>query len=562
MALTFSYNNGDISDRGNWIVGEEITTSVFNELYGASLRADRWTQKSTNVKKDPYFDFYMKHNLVNIYKSESLTALYSGGDVSDDDGAEDTFFLDGATRNTCNTSSVSTSVGGYATIDNLDLTQFPDGSSSDTSDYIVYSERVNDVTKWDYMGIRIGTDASNYFYSYVYATYLDNGFNHRAVEKSDFNETGSPSWDDINYVAIRALSDDTVSAENEWITLIDIQMVRNDGDDFPNPIMRLDKDGALYSVDDNPVNYINLKQERGTLGFSRGSNGTTSAILKLTEKTVNSCYSQAIFRAGFDNEGLGLGFKIDTSNYINAYIDSGTFKLDVYEAGVLTDSDSQALTNTIQKFDIYRIALEILEDTVVAEITANGETHCLTAETSLTDEGHIVINQPTVDSFGIALDYSVSNERVEVQRYPQLILQRTYQSITTQEDTELTTILEPNKLYDIKLEMALRISSGTGNANVDWNTTGDIEQVTYRKTLGMAENETDPYGCTMRTGVHNLATDVTYGMTTSNTTIYESAVVKTGALGGRLTVRVAQDASETVIVNGLGSTLKVTEIKC
>lgn len=554
------FNYLKISDKYNFVVSDEITTSIFNELYGAALFADRWTRYSPNTTKDPYLNYYMKHNVIDLYNGETLTALGSDTDVSDDDGDNDTMFYQGATRCTANNSTSSIVIGGYMTGLGKDLTEYPDGSSVDTTnDFLIVSFYISDKTNFRSLGLRLGADSSNYYYLYPFVTAFSNGYNHYVYALSSHAVYGSPSWSNIDYLAFRASCEAGVSIENEYVTFQGAQIIRQ-FNSLPQPFQRPDGSGTLVQPYGTPTSYVMAKMDdKNGFVFTRGEQGTVTDAMQLTVKPVKEFYAELLSQPCFDSYSLGLSFRIDSDNYIVAYVDNDTFKLSIYENGSLVDSDSQALSGGVLRHETFRIALGVDDGNVLAQISANGETRLINAETSLQEEGHIVASQPLTESMGLVKDYLVSNERKEIQKYPQVVIQKTYQEITTKEATELNAYLEPNGVYLINTTMALR-TTVAGDCVVDWATTGDVTQVTYRTIRGPAIGQTTPYDTTVKISVHNLSTDVRYAMSTSNVVVRENFIVKTGPLGGRIYPEIRQYASETVVVNGLGCWMEVNKV--
>lgn len=559
--MEFPYKKGDIEDREVFLIGDNITTSIWNQVYGAALLADRWTQKSTNMDFDPYINYFSKHNVKDLYKGESLTGIYATEVVSDEDGDNDTMYSDGATRVTSNSATSGVNIGGYTSSLSADFSEFPDGSASSDDDFIVFSFVVNDATKWNYGGLRIGTDSSNYYYKYPYATAMVNGVNHFAYQKSTFNTTGSPvDWSTIGYAAIRFVGADSVDTTGEWVTLQTIQLVRNNGDDDVSPRQLINGAGTLEEPYGTPLSFTTLRQAYNKpIGYSRLKSDASSEVVVFNDKLVNTFYAEMLQYIAYDSYSLGLALKIDTDNYIQCYVESDTFYLDVYEGGSLASQASQALTNGIKRFENLRLCLEKDSTTLRAQVIAPGEVLTLYGTTTLEDEGQVLANQPTANSLGVVTGYTVSNERKQVNIYPMLIQQLAYIDHTTLANTNLTTFLEPNGMYHIYMVHVLK-GDVAGGAVLDWDFDGDVSQVTYRTCDGLGYGETDEDAATVRRTAHNLGTNVTYGLSTTNGNYKEDFVVKTGALGGRLTSRVGQAASETITINGVGSYMIVTKM--
>lgn len=99
--------------------------------------------------------------------------------------------------------------------ESLDMTVFPSGEASTTSDYIYVVFYIEDLGQIDTNGvwIRFETSSGNYYeYSYV-KTSISVGWNYIVVAKSSFTATGSPDWSTITswWVGYNSiLADDTI----------------------------------------------------------------------------------------------------------------------------------------------------------------------------------------------------------------------------------------------------------------------------------------------------------------------------------------------------------------
>lgn len=100
-------------------------------------------------------------------------------------------------------------------ITTIDLTEFDDASASDTSDLISFLVYISDKTLFNDLTLKLGDDASNYYYSSIDpSSSLEDGWNRIDVAKSAFSSTGSPTgWDDITYVRFDVTTENNASAE-------------------------------------------------------------------------------------------------------------------------------------------------------------------------------------------------------------------------------------------------------------------------------------------------------------------------------------------------------------
>jgi len=126
----------------------------------------------------------------------------------------------------------------------LDLTEFPDGTSSDTDDLIAISFYISDINAIDESaGIYLtldtveGNDLYEYYYDDFHTT-LVTGWNNTYIDKGSFSEVGSPDWSNINLIYLQFESYATY--EDEYITFGLISMIKEvstgGGGGVPQPL--------------------------------------------------------------------------------------------------------------------------------------------------------------------------------------------------------------------------------------------------------------------------------------------------------------------------------------
>lgn len=117
-------------------------------------------------------------------------------------------------------------------------------------------------------------------------------------------------------------------------------------------------------------------------------------------------------------------------------------------------------------------------------------------------------------------------------------------SETLVNDTDLVATLPPNGVFDIEVKLNAN-GQETSDIVIDWETTGDVEQLTTRGCLGPGPSNTDSANTSPRMTSHNLTTDVAYGLdSTYGSFIFEKFLVQTGSSGGTLQMRFAQDTAQ------------------
>ena len=149
----------------------------------------------------------------------------SGCDIADDTTNVVTGLGNSVSSNDSDDTGSTVSI--YKSVSNYDLTEFDDASASDTSDLIVLLAYCSDVTKFNDLTLKLGDDASNYYYTSVDpSASWSNGWNQLAVAKSAFSSTGSPvGWDDIDYIRIDITTENTASAENISVQYLQLAKV-------------------------------------------------------------------------------------------------------------------------------------------------------------------------------------------------------------------------------------------------------------------------------------------------------------------------------------------------
>lgn len=547
---TFSYKIGDIEDKGNFLVGDSVTTAYFNNVYGAALRADMEQNRSKNESNPVLMNYWQRHNTQEVYIDETMTAMDANCSVS----ADSNINLFNKTAQKINVDVVTADhySGSYVTGLSLDLTSFEDSNAaSTTDDGIVWGIHVSDTANFDYIGIRIGTDASNYFYYYIYAVNHNNGYNHFFVQKSDFAEQGSPDWSTIDYFAVRYHTSD--DCQNETITPIFVQMIRVDDSDVPVPRLTPNGSGTLEHDYGSPLSYLVLKKcDNRKLGFARLIASESSEMMRLTAQTSLKSYSSVLMYPLQDDGTAALTFRIDSDNYVETYVSNNTFYLRVTESGSVTATASIALTNSIEKHRQVKLSLEMNQPDIRALIHVYGEEHLLYNTTSLTDEGNIVISQVDSYSFGQITDWYVSNERKELTQYPLLVTPKESVNYSNSVigDTDLVGYFEPNGMYKVEFNLTM-VSDIAGHVVFDWSLSGDVSQNTTKVCIGMGISATAADDANyMRTSRHNLTTDVRYAIETSTySNVLEEAFVTTKSQGGQITLRIRNYSGETITLS-------------
>ena len=149
----------------------------------------------------------------------------SGSDLADDETNVVTGL--GNSVSMADSDDTGSTISMYKAISSIDLTEFDDASASDTSDLISLLVYVSDVSYFSDLTLKLGDDASNYYYTNVDpSASWSNGWNTLVVAKSAFSSTGSPTgWDDISYIRIDVTTENNASGENvsvQYLQLADV----------------------------------------------------------------------------------------------------------------------------------------------------------------------------------------------------------------------------------------------------------------------------------------------------------------------------------------------------
>ncbi len=199
-------------------------------------------------------------------------------------------------------------------ITDVDLTEFPDGSDSAETDYVVFSVFCPDTSKIDSAKIYLG-DTGNYFSYDLTALLPNNDRAHVTFQKSSFGSTGSPNWNSVSKIAFGIASSDGASVTFS-IDPDTLQLVRKDVTaSAPNPL-QYHNDGTLTRL-------FEISSGTPYLGYD-GSNlvlkGLSTTLMfseitfdELNFKFVGVSNATQTAQAGLHNtDGLYLHHNLDT----------------------------------------------------------------------------------------------------------------------------------------------------------------------------------------------------------------------------------------------------------
>lgn len=286
----------------------------------------------------------------------------------------------------------------------LDLSTFPDGSASATTDYIRVVFYISDITKVSFsssLGIRLVFDQATtplWTNFKLYTIYQDDaggslvtGWNCRTIAKSAFSTFGTGAWSGIQSINIGW--DSTASATGAYVSIQSIDMVRKDPSaSVPNPFQR--KENGSYVRDfaiNNGFWWLGLESGE-VISKDLNSTGTYSTPALLGTKLYSDFVATEIVRCtNTSGKIYSSCWQVSSTNLITTWINGATVYLRSYVSNVAEVS----LTGTLEcgagtTGDIFSITLTKRGSSVTLAVLKNGITgKTLTMETSLSGEGYL-----------------------------------------------------------------------------------------------------------------------------------------------------------------------------
>jgi hypothetical protein len=548
-------------DADNLLSHEEVL-----ELSDQELRRSQ----CVNFEKSKLKEYFWERNTKEIEDFEDYTewSLSSASTTASDD----------TTNNILNKSSVkflendNTAgwIGIYKDIAALDLSIFNDGSASTTSDLIYLFFYITDVTKFNWFQFKLGQDnANNYTYA-VAAAGFSNGFNYLIAAKSDFTPVGAPpGWNNITHLRVEAST--TINAQNQYITCIYWQMIREDPVWAGYPSICQEYMGNVTGWE----NRLEVWDDLVSIVWDDKIN--RSGILLMPAKDTKALYIYLTIQSfisyieqycKYEDYSVGLCWYSDTDNYIQTYMDNGIFYLEAIEGGV-SSNVNVALSETLLKNERIIIKFEKDNDTCRAILYKNGEQiHILEYETSIDTnaEGHLFISCHSSNGYALITDFAVSsnygdlhlhNEWNKGPRLYQLSSDQTYLSNTITAIDDFLIRLPANRTFKIE---AFFYANNAGSANpdirIDWDNSG-VTLLAYRNCIGgeaIASSSEPSSTNKVRMSVQGLSTVVHYAipsMAAPSSPINETFIILTGLDGGYIQARAAQydtDGTKPLII--------------
>jgi len=201
-----------------------------NKMFAERIRCDDLSSvfKARRVV-DSFQDkdiVYVINTLLNTYANKTLKrvdAMESGW--TNGQAAVD-FYVDGDASILFSDETISKTVG-------LDLTQFNDGITSTTADFLDIWIRVDDITNLTSLKFKMGDSGLTNFFEHTFTGLVD-GWNYVHILKSSLSITGSPDFAAIVDLEITAVGSTTIRADDWRMIPADSYTKNNINTDFIN----------------------------------------------------------------------------------------------------------------------------------------------------------------------------------------------------------------------------------------------------------------------------------------------------------------------------------------
>lgn len=437
-----------------------------------------------------------------------------------------------------------------------DLSTFDSGDSSPTSDIITVLFYVSDDTLVDYVRIRLGDDASNYYwYNMSYST----GWNTANLTKSAFSTNGTPTgWNAIDYGALYWYA--KANAINEYVTFAKVIMTRKDGvTSLPNPFILDDGVGSwdIRQIENTTsfIAFLDSKTRKPVIQQTFTGNIPTNLEIFCT---VNSFCVKAELWAKEHYQAGGIQWYQDANNYLYIGVYNSSLIIYEYVSGSGTVEVTAALDDFIIRYERMELIVEKNGDQIRAQLLYDGQPPVFADYiTTIGTDTAGCVGFCSYDSAGryAISDFVVGHNRSALPPFmgdgltlfkKKSISETVTSSATMQYDDDLYLRLPAYQTFEINAWLAVT-GATAGDFRCEWDATNTMEQVTTRSCLGagigVASGDGDD--TSVRVSRHNLTTDVTYGLDNTRTLfINERFVVLTGSYGGYIHLKWAQRVSD------------------
>lgn len=452
-----------------------------------------------------------------------------------------------------------------------------DGTAITTSNYIYLVIYVSDSTKFTTLKIRLGDDASNYYYNDY--TGFSTGWNFIGIAMSAFSTNNSPSgWDAIDYIACYATT--TSSASGEYVILNKMFVGRIGGSvTGVNPFVFNNGSGTYNQepyVKTYKPTFVGLDKRINKTGLqllednlSLWANDTLEDVNSFSIKV--ECYSK------YDGFGCAFQWYVNSSNYLVISVESSSLK--IYEnasGGGVSAVVTSALDESIEAFDRMELFIEKTSNNILyCSLQVDGQTavyadYAVTISSTL--GGAIGITSYAANQFYMITDMLLGNNTALAMPFMSnnhLLIMKfenedLLSSTLTQNDDELKLKLPGNCTFEIELVMLVNSASATPDIDVRWLLSNNSTYSTQRIITGLDSGTSDVDSSNVIATDCAFLTLKTYGLegdATKPTRIVEKATIHTGVDGEIIQIQWCQNVSNaTAITVEKGSYIKATKI--
>lgn len=544
-----------------------------NEVALTKTNSELNSYNSTCLKD--FIDYAMNNSIKEINNFENTTDFSTTGSMMLAGMYESSIFGANALK-IQDLNDSGGSIGIYDTFTSIDLTAFPSGASSSSSDYIMFAFYVSDSSKFNNILIRLGDDDSNCYYKFI--TSFHSSWNVEKMKKSDFGTDGTPSgWDDVTF--LRIYVDTKANASSDYVACNKLWLCRKEsGGTTSSPLYVTDGAGTydsymyLQGMDDLVAYYDKKVCKKGI----HNANDPWSADMLQVMSNVNAFSFKCEMYAKLDEYPGSLLWYIDSYNYI--LVEPILDDLRIVEC--VDGSQSIIATVALEDFIYIHDRLELwVEKTADNIIRARLEVDGLKpvyAETTISipssNSGDLGIianfwgSQYFVTDFVACSNPSLplpafnrSLEKLVIKHYDQSIVVSTI----LEDDDELYIKLPSNTLFEIELVLIYTSTSAIPDIKVAWSVSGDYTTFSDgRVTLGAAIIATSHTDIPLYMNNYILASAVRLGHDSSGELpYYEKILMKTGESGCKLQLQWAQNTSNAAYTRvKKGSYIKATRL--
>jgi hypothetical protein len=555
-----------------------INDTNLNDNEDTTALADEELRRNFSLRLKHYIKYFYQRNYKEIEDCLDYTEFTDAGTVTLSRDETNTFMGSSATRLTEDDDTASY-LAAYKSA-TLDLSTFNDGSASSTSDMIEVIFYISDVNYVNEVFLKLGDDNSN-CYRYTWSSgSVSTGWNVIRLAKTDFTTVGAPTgWNSITYVRIEWRS--LANASGEYVTFQFVGMYREDPVYSGYHNVFQEYQGSVTGWINKFTNLViqdfivyDEGKKQGDIGIMCADPTYDYWMVRIVDD-LSSFITKWEWYCKADGEIPIMSWRVDSNNYVEVYVDSDTFYMDVTEAGATT-SYSESLDNGIEKNEKAYVFFEKDGDTLRSVFKKDGERELiLEHETTISgsDSGDIYIGCTGATNYGLLTDFVISNNQAIVDQLDEknrvrYIQKQTheyvYNSNSLQDDNDLYAWLGPNSQYRIELFAAAYANSSTPDIKLAWTLSGGLEAATYRYIDGPPTANANVNSATINASVQNITSSVAYAIESTGelTCIKETFVVKAEEEGGKLQLRWAQNTANTSYTNlSQMSFMIITKIK-